>query len=176
MNPGTGTRIMKTRELTSCAFSVATGVILLVYGFHLTFGEYFWYFWAAIMISVPKTAAGKGCTFIATAILSTLMCGQYLYLSSYLLWLGPYSLIWCLTVDRGSRWYVFLRYLVFYAGALIVLWTTPMLFIQLGTAPAKVRIIGACTAAVVSVPVCFGYSVLYRNMRNLLRERIISRI
>ena len=50
---------MKTRELTTCAFSIALGVILLVSGFHLTFGEYFWYFWAAIMISVPKPAVAK---------------------------------------------------------------------------------------------------------------------
>ena len=167
---------MKTRELTTCAFSIALGVILLVFGFHLTFGEYFWYFWAAIMISVPKTAAGKSCTYIATAILSTLMCGQYLYLCSYLLWLGPYSLLWCLTEKRKSRWYLIVRYLVFYAGALVVLWTTPMLFIQLGAVPTETKIIGICLAAVISVPVCFGYSVLYRNMRNLLRERIISRI
>ena len=140
---------MKTRELTTCAFSIALGVILLVSGFHLTFGEYFWYFWAAIMISVPKPAVGKGCTFIATAILSTLMCGQYLYLCSYLLWLGPYSLLWCLTENRSSRWYPFVRYLVFFAGALIVLWTTPMLFIQLGTVPAQARIIGVCLSAVI---------------------------
>lgn len=167
---------MRTRELTTCAFSIALGVILLVLGFHLTFGEYFWYFWAAIMISVPKTETGKCCTFVATAILSTVMCSQYLYLCSYLLWLGPYSLLWCLTEDRGSRRYLLVRYFVFFAGALIVLWTTPMLFVQIGTVPAETRVIGICMAAVISIPVCYGYSILYRNMRNLLRERIISRI
>ncbi len=167
---------MKTRELTTCAFSIALAVILLVFGFQLTFGEYFWYFWAAIMISVPKTRAGKSCVFIATAILSGMMCGQYLYLCSFILWLGPYSLLWCLTERRAGRGVIFVRYLVFFAGALIVLWTTPMLFVQLSSVPAKTGIIASCAAAVVSIPVCFGYSTLYRNMRNLLKERIISRI
>lgn len=167
---------MKTREMTTCAFAAALGVILLVFGFHLTFGEYFWYFWAAVLISVPKTATGKGCAFLSMAILSTLLCGQYLYLCSFVLWLGPYSLLWCLTEKRAGKGCLVLRYLVFYAGALVVLWTTPMLFVQLSTLPARGKIIGIILAAVISVPVCYGYSVLYRNMRNLLKERVISRI
>ena len=164
---------MKTREITTCAFSVALGVILLVAGFHLTFGEYFWYFWAALMISFPETRAGKCCTLIATGLLSLLLCGQYLYLCSYLLWLGPYSLLWCLTENRGGRAVAVLRYLVFLAGALIVLWTTPMLFVQLGTAATQTKLIGIAVAALVCIPACFGYSLLYRNMRNLLKERVL---
>ena len=167
---------MKTHEITTCAFSTALSVILLVFGFQLTVGEYFWYFWAAILISVPKTATGKCCTFISSSVLSTLLCGQYLYLCSFLLWLGPYSLLWCLTETRTGRVYSVLRYAVFFLGALVVLWTTPMLFIQLSTVPEQSRIIGILLAAVISVPACFGYSILYRNMRNILKERIISRI
>lgn len=167
---------MKTRELTTCAFCVALGVGVLVLGFHLTFGEYFWYFWATVMISVPKTAAGKSCVLMATSVLAALLCSQYLYLCSYVLWLGPYALLWCLTEAKESRWLLCLRYLVFFLGALIVLWTTPMLFVQLGAVPTQTKIVGVLLCAVCSVPVCFGYSLLYRNMRNLLRERILSRI
>ncbi len=167
---------MKTREITTCAFAAAVGVLLLVFGFHLTFGEYFWYFWAAVMISVPKTGTGKCCTLIAISILAAMMCAQYLYLSSFLFWLGPYSLLWCLTETRGGRRFAILRYLVFFLGAMIVLWTTPMLFIQLGTAAPETKVTGTCLAAAISIPVCYGYSVLYRNMRNLLRERILRRI
>ena len=167
---------MKTREITTCAFSTALGVILLVFGFQLTFGEYFWYFWAAILISVPKTPSGKSCTFLSTAVLSSLLCGQYLYLCSYLLWLGPYSLLWCLTEKRSGKVFLVLRYAVFFLGALVVLWTTPMLFIQLSAVSGQARLAGILLAAVISVPACFGYSILYRNMRNILKERVISRI
>ena len=167
---------MKTREITTCAFSAALSAILLIFGFQLTVGEYFWYFWAAVLISVPETRAGKCCTFLSTAVLSILMCGQYLYLSSFLFWIGPYSLLWCLTENRGGKAYTVLRYAVFYLGALVVLWTTPMLFIQLSTVPAQTAAAGTVLAAVISIPACFGYTILYRNMRNLLRERVISRI
>ena len=167
---------MKTRELTTCAFAIALGVILLVFGFHLTFGEYFWYFWAALMVSVPKTPAGRCCTFAATSVLAVMMCASYLYLCSYVLWLGPYSLLWCLTENRPGRGWPVVRYMFFYAGALAVLWTTPMLFVQLGTVPAETRLIGAAAAAAASIPACFGYTLLYRKMRDLLHERILSRI
>lgn len=167
---------MKTREMTTCAFAAALAVLLLVFGFQLTVGEYFWYFWAAVMISVPKTNTGKCCTFIASAVLSSLLCGQYLYLSSYLLWMGPYSLLWCLTETKTGRGYTVLRYLVFYLGGLVVLWTTPMLFIQLSTVPAGTAAAGTLIAALACIPACYGYSILYRNMRNLLKERVISRI
>ena len=166
---------MKTREITTCAFSIALGIILLVSGFHLTFGEYFWYFWAALMISFPETRTGKCCTLIATGLLSLLLCGQYLYLCSYLLWLGPYSLLWCLTEPYRGKWVPVLRYLFFLAGALIVLWTTPMLFIQLGGAAAQTKLTGAALAALICIPACFGYSLLYRNMRNLLKERVLQK-
>lgn len=164
---------MKTNEITICALSIALGVIILAFGFQLTIGEYFWYFWATLMISLPGTKMGKACTFLATGLLCLAVCGQYLYLCSYLFWLGPYSLIWCLSESSGSKRVVILRYAVFLMGMLAVMWTTPMLFVQLGLMPLRIKVIGVIAAVLVGIPACFGYSVLYRNMRNLVKERVL---
>lgn len=166
---------MRSREITVSALSVALGVVILLFGFHLTFGEYFWYFWATLMVSFPGTRAGKACTYAATAILGFALSGQYLYMCSYALWLGPYALVWCLTEEKKGKPAAVLRYALFAAGMLAVMWTTPMLFIQLGGAALRTKLVGAAVACAASVPACFGYTLLYRNMRNLLKERVLSK-
>ena len=165
---------MNTREITVSALCTALGVLILAFGFHVTFGEYFWYFWATLFIAFPGTKAGKACTFLATALLGFAVCGQYLYMCSYMLWLGPYALAWCLTEGVKGPAAVFARYALFAAGMLAVMWTTPMLFVRLSEVSPRTMALGAAAACAVSVPACFGYTALYRKMRDLVRERVLN--
>lgn len=109
----------RTKELTQAAFSTVVSVVILALGFQLTFGEYFWYFCACIALSIPVSNRWKVCCFVTVSALSIMLCPSYLYLCSYILWLGPYALIQCATESMPGVLRFFIRYVCFLAGLLL---------------------------------------------------------
>ncbi|MBO2517565.1 MAG: hypothetical protein CW338_09910 [Clostridiales bacterium] len=163
----------RTKELTQAAFSTVVSVVILALGFQLTFGEYFWYFCACIALSIPVSNRWKVCCFVTVSALSIMLCPSYLYLCSYILWLGPYALIQCATESMPGVLRFFIRYVCFLAGAVAVLWTTPMLFVQLSSVSKEWVIPALLIAAAAAIPLTYLYSILYERVSHAVRERIL---
>lgn len=173
MNREKPDRQMKTRELSLAAFSACVATVLLTVGFHFTFGEYFWYFCAGVAVSMPHTLRGKALAYTVSCILSTMMCPSWLFLCSYIFWLGPYTVLTACT-DRFTRRFPadVIRFAGFFAGEMIVLWTTPMLFVQLSILDRAFVLPAVLIAFAVSIPAWCGYSSLFGKVSALINERI----
>lgn len=164
---------MNTREITEAALSAVIAAIFLAFGYQLTFGEYFWYFCASIALSMPKAGSKRIYSYVTVSVISLILCPSYLYLCSFILWLGPYALVHCATAKHHKLPRIMFRFFSFAAGLLIVLWTTPMLFIQLSNVSEQLIIPAVAAAIAVSFPLSLLYSVLFDKASYSVKERII---
>ena len=159
--------------MTRSAFSAIIAVMVLAFGFQLTFGEYFWYFLAGIAIAVPRTNKGRICSFLTTSFVSLMLCPSYLFLSSYVLWMGPLAVVHCATDSFSKKKQCFFRYICFLSGMLIVLWTTPMLFVQLSLVSRPIAFLIMILAVCADIPLSRLYARLFENVRRMVNERIL---
>lgn len=144
----------KSYRVAVCSMAMALSALILVLGHHLTFGEFFWYYAASLVMDMPERTSDKVLCYLGTCFLAAVLCGfHFIYLASFCLLMGPYVLVNAAVRGRPAA----LRYAavtaVCFAGLLCVCWWTPMFFVQLST-------LGSPLARLIAAGVVLGASLL----------------
>ena len=119
-------------RIALCGMALAVSSVMMLLGHSLGFGEYFWYFAAALFVDLPEKRMDKGLCCLGSCLLSLILCGfNFIYLASYLLLLAPYPVIKSALEKMQPLPRHLLMSLFWFAGMGAIMWFTPMFWIQL---------------------------------------------
>ena len=160
-------------EIAMCGLSAACAVLILMIGFYLTFGEFFWYFCAGLAVDLPRTKLGKLCAYGVSVVLAVILCGfGYVYLAAYAALMGPYAAVYAATKEMPRIRGQVLRALFAFAGLMVVMWFTPMFFVQLSvTDSTTVRLAVILITAAAALPAEMIYAKLFGFASGYLRKQ-----
>ncbi|MBQ4159207.1 MAG: hypothetical protein IJD86_13860 [Clostridia bacterium] len=164
---------MKTKEISVCSISAAYGVGILLIGFYLSFGEFFWYFAASLFMNLPKTPQGKWLSYIICSVLAMLLCSfHFIYLASFIFLMGPYAAVTACTENFTPVLKHACRIAHFAVGLLLICYFTPMFLIQLSVQRSAAVIIPAIIAIIIiSAVVEPLYDRLYSHVSRIVLKR-----
>ena len=121
-------------RIAQCSMVTALAVIVLVFGYSLGIGEFFWYYVASVLVDLPERIADKFLCFVSATILATVLCGfNFIYLAAFCLLIAPYSLTKAIVRNKPQVVQYLVITMIVFCGLSAVCWWTPMFFIQLNT-------------------------------------------
>ena len=124
----------KSYRIAVCSMAMALAALVLVLGHHLTFGEFFWYYVASLVMDMPERTSDKVLCYLGTSFLAAVLCGfHFIYLASFCLLMGPYVLAKAAVRGRPAAVQYTAVTAVCFVGLLCVCWWTPMFFVQIST-------------------------------------------
>jgi len=162
----------KSYRIALCSMATTLAVVILAVGHSLSFGEFFWYFVASILIDLPDRTVDKAMCYCTSSVLSAILCGfNFVFLASYCLIMGPYVLI-SSAVENRSR---LVRHLavavVMFLGITAVCTWTPMFLVQLSIAEsASVRL----TAIMIILGVSLVFETVYGRLFRFVKQILLK--
>jgi len=167
----------KSYRIALCGMAMGLSAVIMLLGHSLGFGEYFWYFAAALFVDLPERKMDKGLCCLGSCLLSLILCGfNFIYLASYLLLLAPYPVVKALLSDMKPLPRHLLMSLFWFAGMAGIMWFTPMFWLQLSLIEdAAVKMISLLVLLLLSLVIeplyarlhGFGKKIIWKVMFHL---------
>lgn len=160
----------KSYRIAVCSMAMALSALILVLGHHLTFGEFFWYYTASLVMDMPERTADKVLCFLGTSFLAAVLCGfHFVYLAAFCLLMGPYALAKAAVRSRPAAVQYAVVTAVCFLGLLCVCWWTPMFFVQLSVLQTtSAKLIAMCIVLGASLLIEPLYGRLFRFGKQIL--------
>ncbi|MBQ4073799.1 MAG: hypothetical protein IJD39_01150 [Clostridia bacterium] len=160
-------------RIALCGMAMALSAAVMLLGHILSFGEYFWYFVAALFVDLPKKTGDKGLCCLGSILLSSLVCGfNYVYLASYALLMAPYPVVKAALSHLPKAPGYLLTVLFWWAGLSGIMWFTPMFFVQLSAVSnVQVRLLALLGLMLLSL----GIDLIYRRL-HAFGKQILSKV
>lgn len=122
----------KSYRIALCGMAMGLSSVVMLLGHSLSFGEYFWYFLAALFVDLPEKKMDKGLCCLGSCLLSAILCGfNFVFLASYVFLLAPYPFMKSALEKLQPLPRHLLMSLFWFAGMACIMWFTPMFVLQL---------------------------------------------
>lgn len=160
----------KSYRIALCGMAMGLSSVVMLLGHSLSFGEYFWYFLAALFVDLPEKKIDKGLCCLGSCLLSLILCGfNFIYLASYLLLLAPYPLVKSALSKFRPLSRHLLMSLFWFIGMCGIMWFTPMFWIQLSIVQdMTVRILCLLALLILSLVIEPVYARIHRFGKKII--------